>query len=296
MLKQKLFLLLLLLLKSNSPVEAQTVGVGYYAIQNKTFPCEKALQVYNGIKKPSLMFLWSTFGTNLACVEKFIRLNNRKKEIYIHFSNECCRRNGTCKKGELLRTTNVNDLNKLLEKKDKKTLSAYEKRMEEIIVFIDKMNEISGGNISWFISTGLEDNYTANAAKVVLNNLKKYKKKSNLAKKITIYVNPLNSSCIANRCEIHKKDLGRNNHWLYIPDGYCVKPYDSCNTNVFTEAEGLAKMEAQKKNKNRYFVWWQGQQGRSNENPTKAKPPRKRVITITDTQIKQVNKFIKRGN
>ena len=130
----------------------------------------------------------------------------------------------------------------------------------------------------------------------MLTLLKSFKKKSKLASKITIYVNPLNSSCIANRCEIHKKDLGRNNHRLYTPDGYCVKPYDSCNINVFTEAEGLAKMEAQKKNKNRYFVWWQGQQGRSNENPTKALPPRKRVITISDKQIKEVNKFIKKGN
>ena len=251
MLKNKLLLLFLLFVKSTS-LEAQTVGVGYYAIQNKTFPCDRALKVYDGVKKPALMFLWSTFGTSTACVEKFIKMNKRNKEVYIHFSNECCRRNGTCQSGELLRTTSVKDLNRLLEKKDKKTLQAYEKRFDEILLFIDKMKEYN--NVKWFISTGLEDNYTANAAKVVLNNLKKYKKKSKLASKITIYVNPLNSSCIANRCEIHKKDLGRNNHWLYIPDGYCVKPYDSCNTNVFTEAEGLAKMEAQKKNKNRYFV------------------------------------------
>ena len=293
MLKNKLLLLFLLLIKSTS-LEAQTVGVGYYAIQNKTFPCDRALKVYDGVKKPALMFLWSTFGTDTSCVEKFIKMNKRNKEVYIHFSNECCRRNGTCQQGELLRTTNVRDLNKLLEKKDKKTLKEYEKRFDEILLFIDKMKDYT--NVKWFISTGLEDNYTNKAGNVVLNNLKSFKKKSKLASKITIYVNPLNSSCIANRCEIHKKDLGRNNHWLYIPDGYCVKPYDSCNINVFTEAEGLAKMEVQKKNKNRYFVWWQGQQGRSNENPTKALPPRKRVITISDKQIKEVNKFIKKGN
>lgn len=294
MLKNKLLLLLLLFLKSGS-LEAQTVGVGYYAIQNKTFPCEKALQVYNGIKKPSLMFLWSTFGTDLGCVEKFVRLNNRPKEIYIHFSNECCRRNGTCKKGELLRTTSVKDLNKLLEKKDKKTLKKYEERMDDILMFIDKMKDYNP-NIKWFISTGLEDNYSAKASKVVYNNLRSYKKKSSQSSKITIYVNPLSSSCLVSRCEIHRKDLGTNNHWLFTPDGYCVKPFDACNTNVFTQKEQETKLASQVNHKNRYFVWWQEQQGRRNELPSQAKPPRQRKIVITDAQVKEANRLLKKGN
>ena len=288
-------LLLLLSLGQVSGANAQTVGVGYYAIQNKTFPCERALEVFNGVKRPALMFLWSTFGTSTACVEKFAKMNNRNKQIYIHFSNECCRRNGTCKQGELLRTTNVKDLNKLLEKKDKKTLKAYETRMGEILLFIDKVMEYAP-NTTWFISTGLEDNYSTNAAKVVLNNLKKFKKKSKNAGKITLYVNPLNSKCIIDRCEIHKKDLGWNNHWLFIPDGYCVKPFDACNYNVFTEKEQLNRLNSQIKNKNRYFVWWQEQQGRYGEVPTKAKDPRKRPIKISDKQIKEANKLLKKGN
>ena len=294
MLKNKLLLLLLLLAKSTS-LEAQTVGVGYYAIQNKTFPCERALEVFNGVKRPTLMFLWSTFGAGTACVEKFAKMNNRNKQIYIHFSNECCRRNGTCKKGELLRTTNVKDLNKLLEKKDKKTLKEYQKRMEEILLFIDKVM-IYAPNTTWFISTGLEDNYSTNAAKVVLNNLKKFKKKSKNASKITLYVNPLNSKCIIDRCEIHRKDLGYNNHWLFIPDGYCVKPFDACNYNVFTEKEQNNRLNAQISHKNKYFVWWQEQQGRYGEVPTKAKDPRKRTIKISDKQIKEANKLLKKGN
>ena len=80
--------------------QESTVGMAFYSIQNKTFPCEKALKVYDGIKKPALMFLWGTFGDNLSCVEKFVDLPQKHKEVYIHFSNECCRRNRTCKKGE----------------------------------------------------------------------------------------------------------------------------------------------------------------------------------------------------
>ena len=295
MLKNKLILFFLLLLKTNVPVEAQVVGVGYYAIQNKTFPCERAMEVFSGVKRPALMFLWSTFGDSTACVEKFAKMNNRNKQIYIHFSNECCRRNGTCKKGELLRTTNVKDLNKLLEKKEKKTLKEYQKRMEEILLFIDKVM-IYAPNTTWFISTGLEDNYSTNAAKVVLNNLKKFKKKSKNASKITLYVNPLNSKCIIDRCEIHRKDLGYNNHWLFIPDGYCVKPFDACNYNVFTEKEQNNRLNAQISHKNKYFVWWQEQQGRYGEVPTKAKDPRKRTIKISDKQIKEANKLLKKGN
>lgn len=292
MLKNKLLLLLLLLAKSTS-LEAQTVGVGYYAIQNKTFPCEQAMEVFNGVKRPALMFLWSTFGTSTSCVEKFIKMNNRDKQVYIHFSNECCRRNRTCGEGEFMKNTSVADLNKKLEKKDKKTLKEYEKRMDEILLFIDKMKDY---NVKWFISTGLEDNYTNKAAKNVLSALKTYKKKSKIEKKITIYVNPLKSNCIANRCEIHVKNLGRDNHWLFIPDGYCVKPFDACNTNVFTQKEQESKLNAQIKNKNRYFIWWQEQQGRKNELPNQALPPRKRKITITQAQIKEANRLLKMGN
>lgn len=294
MLKNKLILLFLLLLKgANAPAEAQTVGVGYYAIQSKNFPCERAVETFSGVKRPALMFLWSTFGTSTKCLEKIIKMNKRPKEIYIHFSNECCRRNRTCGEGELLKNTTVGDLNKKLEKKDKKTLKEYEKRMDEILLFIDKMKDY---NIKWFISTGLEDNYTEKAGKNVLSALKTYKKKSKIEKKITIYVNPLNSRCIANRCEIHVKNLGRDNHWLFIPDGYCVKPFDSCNTNVYTQKEQESKLNAQLKNKNKYFVWWQGQQGRSNELPNNAKPPRKRKITITEAQVKEANRLLKKGN
>jgi len=288
-------LLLLLSMGQISSTEAQTVGVGYYAIQNKTFPCEAALKVYDGIKKPALMFLWSTFGTNTSCIEKFAKMNNRKKEIYIHFSNECCRRNKTCKSGELLKNLSVNDLNKKLEAKDKKTLKSYENRMQDIILFIDKISEVSP-NISWFISTGLEDNYSTAAAKIVLKNLKNFKKKSKFSNQITIYVNPLNSKCIINKCEIHRKDLGYNNHWIFLPDGYCVKPFDACNYNIFTEKEQENRLNSQVKNKNKYMVWWQGQQGRYGETPTKATNPRQRVIKISAQQVKQARKLLKKGN
>lgn len=286
----------MILLNIPKSASGEVIGQAYYAIQNKTFPCERALNVFQGIKKPALMFLWGTFGDDLTCVEKFIKMNNRQKQVYIHFSNECCRRNGTCKKGELMKNVGVKELNSKLEKKDKKTLEKYEKRMDEILLFIDKMQKIDS-NTEWFISTGLEDNYTPRAARVVFNHLREFKKKSENSNKITIYVNPLNSSlCINAKCEIHKKDLSRNNHWVFLPDGYCVKPFDACNYNVFTEAEQNKKINEQIKNKNSYFVWWSEQQGRYGEPPSLAKPPRKRTIKISDKQIKEANKLLRKGN
>lgn len=290
---KKLYLILLLL-ASNALAES-TVGIGYYSIQNKTFPCDKALRVFDGVKKPALMFLWGTFGDDLSCVEKFVDLPQKNKEIYIHFSNECCRRNRTCKKGELLQDMPVWKLNNLLGKSDKKTKDAIKKRMKKILEFIENQNK-KNPNIDWYISTGLEDNYTFAVKKKFFNLLKNEKAKSELKDKIKIYVNPLDGTCINPKCEIHKKDLGRNNHWLYIPDGYCVKPFDACKTNIFTIDELTAKLLAQKKNGNRFFLWWSEQQGRYGEPASLAKPPRKRTIRITDRQIKDANQILKKGN
>ncbi len=290
---QLLFLMAFLSVAQNA--NSNVLGQAYYAIQNKTFPCKKSLQVFNGVKKPALMFLWGTFGNDLTCVEKFIKMNKKNKKVYIHFSNECCRRNKTCKKGELLKNLSVNDLNKRLEKKDKSILKKYENRMDKILLFIDKMQK-ENPNTTWYISTGLEDNYTLKAKKIVYNQLRKFKKKSENSGKIKIYVNPLNSECIINKCEIHNKNLGRNNHWVFLPDGYCVKPFDACNYNVFTASEQKKKIKKQLKNKNSYFVWWSEQQGRYGEPASLAKPPRKRVIKISTKQIKEANKLLKKGN
>ena len=109
-------------------------------------------------------------------------------------------------------------------------------------------------------------------------------------------MNPLNKTCANTKCEIHDKNTGRNNHWLYIPDGYCVKPFDACNKNVMTIDEVTAKLLAQKRNGNKFFIWWSEQQGRYGEPPSKAKPPRQRIIKITDRQIKDANFLLKKGN
>lgn len=273
--------------------QESTVGMAFYSIQNKTFPCEKALKVYDGVKKPALMFLWSTFGDNLNCVRKFIELPQKKKEIYIHISNECCRRNRTCKNGELLKEHSVAGLNNLIELRNKKVKKAYQDRLNKIIKFIENYkNE----NITWYISTGLEDNYSFNAKKIVYNWLQNGKNKSELKDNIRIYVNPLNKNCVNTKCEIHDKNAGINNHWAYVPDGYCVKPFDACKNNIMTQEEVTVKLLKQKKNKNKFFLWWSEQQGRYGEPPSLAKPPRKRIIKIKDNQIKDANDILKKGN
>ena len=289
------FFLLMAFLNITKTAQAQMIGQAFYAIENKTFPCEKSLQVFEGVKNPALMFLWGTFGDDLSCVEKFLKMNKKEKKVYIHFSNECCRRNGTCKKGELMKNVGVKELNSRLEKKDKDTLEKYKKRMEEILLFIDEMQK-ENPNTTWYISTGLEDNYTSKASKVVFDYLRKLKKSSKYASNIIIYVNPLNSICINPRCEIHNKGLGRDNHWVFLPDGYCVKPFDACNNNIYTVKEQDKKINAQIKNKNSYFVWWSEQQGRYGEPASLAKPPRKRTIRISDKQIREANKLLKKGN
>lgn len=289
---KKLLLLLSLFFPLTTTAETPTIGVGYYSIQNKTFPCERALRVFDGVKRPALMFLWSTFGDDLSCVKKFLALPQKKKEVYIHISNECCRRNITCKKGELLKDVPVWKLNSNIEKSDPKTKQAYVKRLNKILNFVKEYNE----DVTWYISTGLEDNYSFKAKKKVYNWLKNAKINHETNERVKIYVNPLNRTCVNTKCEIHDKKTGTNNHWLYIPDGYCVKPFDACKTNVMTQDELLAKLLKQKKNNNKFFVWWSEQQGRYGESPKRALAPRKRTIKITDGQIRDANALLKKGN
>lgn len=293
--KKILLLLSLIFPVTTTAEEPPTIGVGYYSIQNKTFPCDKALKAFEGVKKPALMFLWGTFGNEKICLNKFLNLPQKEKEVYIHFSNECCRRNNTCKKGEFLKDTPVWKLNSLLANGDKKTKEAYKKRFNKIYEFIESETKNNTSKITWYISTGLEDNYTFANKKRVFYILKNLKKDTDLKEKIQIYVNPLDGTCINSRCEIHEKRTGNNNHWLFLPDGYCVKPFDACNNNVFTVNELNAKILAQTKNGNKFFIWWSEQQGRYGEPPSKAKPPRQRTIRITDTQVKDANQILMRG-
>ena len=131
-------LLVIVLIPMLAIAQESTVGMAFYSIQNKTFPCDKALKVFDGVKKPALMFLWSTFGDNLNCVRKFIELPQNKKEIFIHISNECCRRNRTCKNGELLKEHSVAGLNNLIELRNKKVKKAYQDRLNKIVKFTEE--------------------------------------------------------------------------------------------------------------------------------------------------------------
>ena len=83
----KSFLFIVFFIPFSAISQESTVGMAFYSIQNKTFPCERALKIYDDVKKPALMFLWGTFGDDLNCVRKFIELPQEKKEIYIHISN-----------------------------------------------------------------------------------------------------------------------------------------------------------------------------------------------------------------
>lgn len=272
----------LFLLGLNNAFAVQEAGQAYYAIQNKTFPCNKILSIFKESKEIKLSFLWNTFGEDTSCIERVLNTNEDKpRSVFIHFSNECCRRNGTCKRGELLRSLGVNDLNKQLEKNNKKIIEAFVERTKKINVLIEKYP-----NVTFYLSTGLEDNYTKKAWEVVRKTIKKNTKAKYL------FHNPLSRHCFMNRCEIHTKDLGLNNHWLFMPDGYCVKPFDSCNTNVLTQKENKARANNQLKNNNFYFLWWGESQGRYGESPVKAKNPRQRTIKITDKQVEQAKNFI----
>ena len=276
----------MMLLNFNASAKSDVIGQAYYAIQNETFPCKEALQVYKDIKHHALSWLYGTFGDNWQCVDDFVYKLPGKKKMYIHFSNECCRRNRTCKKGELLKNMSVSEFNTKLENKNKKVLNEINKRIAKLN---GKIAEYHTQGVEVILSTGLEDNYTRKAFKVMYNQIK------NNSIADDVIQSPLKNCYLKNKCEWHDKSKN-GKAYLFMPDGYCVENYDNdkCKTNLLRESE-LNELVRNRNGKN-FFMWWSNLQGRYGESPAQAKPPRKRVIVINKNSINKSNKILRKGN
>lgn len=85
------------------------------AIQHPKWPCEQSLEVFNGIKVPRLAIFWNTFGTDNACLKKFLD-DPRQKALEIHLINEPCHRNKRCGPYEFLHGMSLSDIDKLTKK------------------------------------------------------------------------------------------------------------------------------------------------------------------------------------
>lgn len=156
-------------------VFAQERGVALFAIMSERFPCEQGLKFFEpGADITALSILWGTFGDNQRCVTEWatkMAKSGRKHTLQIHLSNETCRRakNRKCSEAELSSDMSVSKYNRALESLDPAAIGALEGRLKEIRAFADRIKTPS---MELVLSTGLEDNFSLAAYKVVLERVR----------------------------------------------------------------------------------------------------------------------------
>lgn len=107
--------------------------------------------------------VWGTFGKDPSCVINFLeKFHDRPHLLQIHFSNETCRRDRSCLEGEIANGATVYWYNRYLAENPQPIYREVLDRIQEIRAFVD---EHKNSNTALLLSLGLEDNYTAQAAR-----------------------------------------------------------------------------------------------------------------------------------
>lgn len=148
-------------------------GVQYNAAQGFTkAECRAALKVFDGVKVPKLAFLWRTFDREGGCVEEFLRrFKDRPHVLEIHFSNETCRRAGRfCENVEICPKLRSRNYTRAIERGNSYVLGKIRRRAWNIFQFIIRETYPT---TEILLTTGLEDDYSTKAHRVVNSILKK---------------------------------------------------------------------------------------------------------------------------
>jgi len=149
---------------------AGEAGVAFFAMPSPTFPCDRALEVFEEGSPLALAILWSTFGEDAVCLKKWFELRkNEPHFLEIHPTNETCRRSTDCEDCEITPHLAVREYNVRLAARDPKILEPLTKRIQAIAEIVKPY--VSGGN-EIVLSTGLEDNFSAEAYAVVLETVR----------------------------------------------------------------------------------------------------------------------------
>lgn len=158
-----IFLSLVLL---SSEVEAEPYrSVASYAILHERFPCRQWLSIVRRARRPVATVLWSFFGRDHRCLKRFVQAVQRKPHaIQTYLLNGSSRRNKLLLQTEPYSSVGVGKFNVLLQRKDRKLMTAIRRRVLKIRKLLEKL---ARGKTRLILSLGLEDNYTTSAARVL---------------------------------------------------------------------------------------------------------------------------------
>lgn len=226
--------------------------------------------MYDGVKKPSLSFLWSTFGTSTSCLDRFVKkVGSKAATLQIHASNGSCVRLGRCKAGEV----------------DIRNKGRYQARIKTIKAYTDTLPS----NIKPLLSLQLEDNLNHKQAVRALG----------WAREVwpgQISHNPIlrTDKLKGVSLELHdsivrSKQKGAS---IWSNDGIDVDFGKGCTLPRCTPLMRLSRdVLTHYRSLKHSFIWWNTQGAKDGR---KFVEPRKRKISIRSDDVKAVNGLIRR--
>lgn len=256
------------------------VGVSAFAAMHPSFPCQETLNMLRRVKSPCMAVLWGTFGRTHHCTSRF-RRKYPDAPLFIHLSNEVCRKHNRCHRGELFKRFSVRQYNRYLEKRPHRVHKRIVRRVERIKKTITP---------PVFLSLGLEDNYSPRAAQNLYNIVKE-------VWEYEIYQNPAGSRCRRTPrllCEIHAP-TPQTRTGAYSNDGTDVRVgreectgYKPC----IAGKEIVRAIRKDKRSANYLFLWIASLQGLRNDSCFIK--PRSRHFGIFYKDVDRVNKLLRR--
>lgn len=252
------------------------IGLCLFAAQHPDFPCHKVANFAQKNKINQVAILWGTFGNETACVT---RLANSMKVIQIHFSNESCRRNKRCYRGELFRHLNATQYNYHL-------VNNFRRLKPKILQRVKKINKLvlTHPTVQWIISTGLEDNYSQRA----YNRLYRVIKRGVPLAKVSR--NPVDIRQCRGLCEYHSSSYPGTP--IYSNDGCFISDLDGRQDGCIISASRMRNnIREAERNQSTVFIWWGKIQGLSSGQFVQ---PRKRDFKFTKSD-RIVLKYILKG-
>lgn len=249
----------------------------------------KAFHVFRGTERPAISILWRSFNSKRPiCLKTFIRkYRHRNPIIEIHATNEAGRRNNRLAKYEYLASLSVNELNRRIETRDKRTLSKYSILIQNILNAVAPIL----GQAEVIISTGLEDNYTHKAAKIITKYFRE-----RLPDDIKVVRNPVSHNkgkYFADYIELHGMypEYAKRDPCISSLDGTDIDYDDGGRADKsgisLSQVRGYIKREA--KRGCYVFLWWQEQQGITHNGFVE---PRSRSFSIDSEVINVIRKLM----
>lgn len=279
---------------------AQPVGASYFAMQGYTSKeCNAALKVFDGVKVPAVAVLWRSFDTHALCLQQFLkRFKDKPHIVEIHFSNEAGRRNKRLAKYEFLSGKSVANYEHDLRVRDPVTIEAIRSNTDDIIKFIDAFGSI---NSSFIVSTGLEDNFSDEAWRVVAVTIRNQLPARHLLIRSPLrsYEKDSDSNDISNAIELHSDRL----EWLARErTNYCIANLDGTDIdfasgrfsreNTINIATVPYYIQFNQFAKCLTFLWWVGPQAGS----SKFIEPRRRSFRIRSQDVHLINRLLRKYN